>query len=317
MEEDLRTLAFTDSLTGVNNRRRFFELANKELERTKRNGRPFCFLTLDIDHFKTINDSHGHDQGDIVLTKLAACCLQELRCSDIFGRIGGEEFSAILIETDTETAQIVAERLRKRIAAESIQTDDARIAFTISIGLSHWQGNDDTIDSIMLLFRLILKNAFRHRLRALLTILGVAVALLAFGLLRTVLDAWNSGVAASSANRLVTRNAISMVTTQGQREMVLDAIGAGCAGYILRPYSEETFRKHVLRGCQVERVTEIEEQQIEDAREMVAAGNFDDAIEAFEEIISEQNMSPGPRMPRPTRLFCSTRKMATRPCLMM
>jgi len=149
MEEDLRTLAFTDSLTGVNNRRRFFELANKELERTKRNGRPFCFLTLDIDHFKTINDSHGHDQGDIVLTKLAACCLQELRCSDIFGRIGGEEFSAILIETDTETAQIVAERLRKRIAAESIQTDDARIAFTISIGLSHWQGNDDTIDSIM------------------------------------------------------------------------------------------------------------------------------------------------------------------------
>lgn len=84
---------------------------------------------------------------------------------------------------------------------------------------------------------------------------------------------------------------IVMVTSQSQRDKVLDAIALGCAGYILRPYSEETFGKHVLRGCQVERVTEIERQQIEDARDMVARGNFDDAIEAFEEIISEQNMA--------------------------
>ncbi|MGD9609563.1 MAG: tetratricopeptide repeat protein [Desulfovibrionaceae bacterium] len=84
---------------------------------------------------------------------------------------------------------------------------------------------------------------------------------------------------------------VVMVTTQSQRDKVLDAIAAGCAGYILRPYSEATFSKHVLRGCQVERVNEIEQQQLEDAREMVAMGNFDDAIEAFEEIISEQNMA--------------------------
>jgi tetratricopeptide (TPR) repeat protein len=84
---------------------------------------------------------------------------------------------------------------------------------------------------------------------------------------------------------------IVMVTAESQRDKVLDAIAVGCAGYILRPYSEETFAKHVLRACQVERVTEIERQQIEDAREMVAMGNFDDAIEAFEEIISEQNMA--------------------------
>ncbi|WP_300154887.1 response regulator [Solidesulfovibrio sp.] len=84
---------------------------------------------------------------------------------------------------------------------------------------------------------------------------------------------------------------VVMITAQSQRDKVLDAIAVGCAGYILRPYSEETFAKHVLRGCQVERVTEIERQQIEDAREMVAMGNFDDAIEAFEEIISEQNMA--------------------------
>ncbi|MEA4856226.1 response regulator [Solidesulfovibrio sp.] len=84
---------------------------------------------------------------------------------------------------------------------------------------------------------------------------------------------------------------VVMVTASSQRDKVLDAIAVGCAGYILRPYSEETFAKHVLRACQVERVTEIERQQIEDAREMVAMGNFDDAIEAFEEIISEQNMA--------------------------
>jgi tetratricopeptide (TPR) repeat protein len=89
----------------------------------------------------------------------------------------------------------------------------------------------------------------------------------------------------------LSRIPIIMVTTQSQRDKVLDAIAAGCAGYILRPYSEETFSKHVLRGCQVGRMAEIEEQQIEDAKEMVAAGNFDDAIEAFEEIISEQNMA--------------------------
>lgn len=84
---------------------------------------------------------------------------------------------------------------------------------------------------------------------------------------------------------------VVMVTSQSQRDKVLDAIAVGCAGYILRPYSEETFSKHVLRGCQVERVAEIERQQLEDAKEMLAAGNFDDAIEAFEEIITEQNMA--------------------------
>lgn len=84
---------------------------------------------------------------------------------------------------------------------------------------------------------------------------------------------------------------VVMVTAQSQRDKVLDAVAAGCAGYILRPYSAETFTKHVLRGCQVERVTEIEREQLEDAREMIAVGHFDDAIEAFEEIISEQNMA--------------------------
>ena len=97
--------------------------------------------------------------------------------------------------------------------------------------------------------------------------------------------------------RLVRRNMnlkntpIVMVTMESSRNKVLDAISAGCAGYIIRPYSSDTFHRHVVRASQVERMTEIEEQQIEDARELVDMGNFDDAIEAFEEIVSEQNMA--------------------------
>ena len=149
MEEELRTLAFTDSLTGVNNRRRFLELAQSEIERVKRTGRPFAFLSLDIDHFKNINDTHGHDQGDIVLQRLAAICLNTLRTNDVFGRLGGEEFGAILIETTGEAAVLVAERLRTIVAGESLTTAGGSITFTISIGVSLCQGSCDSIDSIM------------------------------------------------------------------------------------------------------------------------------------------------------------------------
>jgi tetratricopeptide (TPR) repeat protein len=84
---------------------------------------------------------------------------------------------------------------------------------------------------------------------------------------------------------------VVMVTSDGRRNRVLDAIAAGCAGYILRPYSVDTFKRHVLRACQAERMTEVEELQVKEAREMVSLGNYDDAIEAFEEIVSEQNQA--------------------------
>ncbi|MBF0480233.1 MAG: tetratricopeptide repeat protein [Desulfovibrionaceae bacterium] len=84
---------------------------------------------------------------------------------------------------------------------------------------------------------------------------------------------------------------VVMVTSDGRRHHVLDAIAAGCAGYILRPYSPDTFKRHVLRACQAERMTEIEELHVKEAREMVSLGNYDDAIEAFEEIVSEQNQA--------------------------
>jgi diguanylate cyclase (GGDEF)-like protein/PAS domain S-box-containing protein len=149
MEEELRTLAFTDPLTGVNNRRRFLELAHGELARVQRTDRPFSFLILDIDFFKDVNDTFGHDQGDRVLKGLAAICLRELRTTDIFGRLGGEEFGAVLIETSPAVARAVAERLRSSVAAASIDSEGRPIAITISIGLASQRGSDETFHNIM------------------------------------------------------------------------------------------------------------------------------------------------------------------------
>jgi diguanylate cyclase (GGDEF)-like protein/PAS domain S-box-containing protein len=149
MEEELRLLAFTDSLTGVNNRRRFLDLARNELSRVARNARPYCFLILDIDHFKDVNDTYGHEYGDHVLKKLAAVCLRELRGTDIFGRIGGEEFAAVLIETAPAKAMEVAERLRESVANEPVERNGQSIPITISIGIGFRRDADDTFHAIM------------------------------------------------------------------------------------------------------------------------------------------------------------------------
>lgn len=149
MEEELRTLAFTDSLTGVNNRRRLLELANGELARVQRNGRPFAFLIMDIDYFKDVNDTFGHDQGDRVLKGLTEVCLRELRATDIFGRLGGEEFGAVLIETPPDEALAVAERLRASVAAASIDDNGQPMTITISIGVAFCRDSDDNFHNIM------------------------------------------------------------------------------------------------------------------------------------------------------------------------
>jgi diguanylate cyclase (GGDEF)-like protein/PAS domain S-box-containing protein len=149
MEEELRTLAFTDSLTGVNNRRRFLDLARAELSRARRHGRPFSFFILDIDFFKDINDTYGHDQGDLVLVRLTATCLGALRDIDVFGRLGGEEFGAILVETDLEQATVIAERLRAAVAENAIDMHGSRVTITVSIGVSMWREDDDAFGDLM------------------------------------------------------------------------------------------------------------------------------------------------------------------------
>lgn len=147
MEREIKEMATTDALTGVNNRRQFFLLAEQELIRTKRYEQPLTVLMLDIDYFKTINDTYGHQTGDIVLKELADTAIATLRETDIFGRIGGEEFAAVLPETDNHDAQLVAERLREALATLAVRSGNDSVSFTVSIGISEVDKTDTAIET--------------------------------------------------------------------------------------------------------------------------------------------------------------------------
>jgi diguanylate cyclase (GGDEF)-like protein len=129
-------LAITDSLTGLNNRRHLIEYAEKELLRAHRLNYPISLIMLDIDHFKVINDSHGHLVGDQILIQLAALMKNTIRELDLLGRYGGEEFIIILPHTNQETAISVAERLRILVSKEAFETDAGVLEITISLGVS-------------------------------------------------------------------------------------------------------------------------------------------------------------------------------------
>ena len=149
MIEQLGTLASTDPLTGAANRRTFFERARAELDRVRRYDGTLAMLMIDIDHFKDINDTHGHDAGDHVLKELVECCRKTLRTSDIFARIGGEEFAAVLVQTDAKAARLTAERLRQAIASLKVDTARTVISFTVSVGLALLPSKDATVESVL------------------------------------------------------------------------------------------------------------------------------------------------------------------------
>jgi diguanylate cyclase (GGDEF)-like protein len=140
--EELRLISITDGLTGLHNRRHVLgELGelDREISRHRRTGAPLSILLMDIDHFKTINDTAGHLAGDAVLVAVAACLKAQLRSCDLAARYGGEEFLAVLPETDAEGARLAAERIRSAIAAMPLAAlDDRRI--TISIGCGSFPG---------------------------------------------------------------------------------------------------------------------------------------------------------------------------------
>lgn len=149
MEENLLRLATTDSLTGAHNRRSFMERAEYEMERSKRYASPLTVLSLDIDHFKHINDRYGHHAGDEVLKALVILCKATLRNTDVFGRLGGEEFSALLTETDIYAGELSAERVRKAVEEMEVVVGDDVITLTVSIGLYEYDNCDDSLDEIM------------------------------------------------------------------------------------------------------------------------------------------------------------------------
>ena len=120
--QTLLHLANTDALTGVLSRRALFERLSEELARSRRFGRHLAVLMVDIDHFKRVNDNHGHQMGDLVLKSVAGAFFATLRLNDRVGRYGGEEFLAILPEIGAADAFAVAERLRGAIAQLAVQT---------------------------------------------------------------------------------------------------------------------------------------------------------------------------------------------------
>jgi diguanylate cyclase (GGDEF)-like protein/PAS domain S-box-containing protein len=135
-ERKLEALARTDPLTGASNRRHFREQAELELARAQRHGRPLSVLLMDLDHFKAINDTRGHQAGDEVLRRVAAEAQRLLRGTDLFGRYGGEEFVAVVSEGGVEQAGAAAERIRGVIADGPWRLDGREVAVTVSIGVA-------------------------------------------------------------------------------------------------------------------------------------------------------------------------------------
>lgn len=141
--EKLTLMAHTDPLTGINNRGHFMELLGLEIERAKRYGQIFSVLMLDLDHFKSVNDSRGHAAGDEALHTLCRTLQASgLRPSDFFGRIGGEEFAVTFPETDSEGAATVAERVRRNLENTAVIHDNSKFFITASFGVSGYKDGD-------------------------------------------------------------------------------------------------------------------------------------------------------------------------------
>lgn len=136
-------LARTDTLTGVDNRRSFIDTAEEEFIRSRRFNHPMSVLMIDIDQFKHINDTHNHAAGDEVLKSFAMTICCALRKVDHFGRIGGDEFSAILIETSIGQAMDTAERIRRIVESGEVQFGDKTIRITASLGIAEIESGDD------------------------------------------------------------------------------------------------------------------------------------------------------------------------------
>lgn len=150
LEQELLQQARTDDLTGALNRRHFQYLAQLELDRVRREGSHCSLIVLDLDHFKRINDTHGHAAGDEALKAFAGVCVQSMRSTDILARTGGEEFAALLPNTNPTEAHVIAERIRLAVESSSVTLKDGRtLAFTVSIGVAALYPTDRSPDGPM------------------------------------------------------------------------------------------------------------------------------------------------------------------------
>lgn len=143
-EEELRRLVSTDSLTGLSSRRTFMEQARDMFDQVRRKRGELSLLIMDLDHFKQVNDTHGHAAGDEALVGFAKICRRVLRDSDLIGRTGGEEFAVMLPDVGPDQAARIAEKLRSSIADSIVPTDAGAVRLTLSIGVAGLrQGEQD------------------------------------------------------------------------------------------------------------------------------------------------------------------------------
>lgn len=136
LEEQLRMVAERDALTGLNSRSHFMKRAKALLQSSRLENVPFCLLMIDVDHFKSINDTWGHSHGDWVLTKISEVCALSLRPNDVIGRFGGEEFVVALPDTGLDDALIVAERLRTKVAELPLKEEMGELSLSVTIGIA-------------------------------------------------------------------------------------------------------------------------------------------------------------------------------------
>ncbi|HLU67037.1 MAG TPA: GGDEF domain-containing protein, partial [Kofleriaceae bacterium] len=134
--EEIYRMTIVDGLTGAHNKRYFLEFLEREMARCSRYGRPLSLLMFDIDHFKKINDTHGHLTGDYVLKELARRLLGRIRKEELLARYGGEEFAVVLPETNHDNAMQFAEMLRRMIGGEMFEYEGDRFPVTISVGVA-------------------------------------------------------------------------------------------------------------------------------------------------------------------------------------
>jgi len=169
LESELTRLATIDPLTAAANRRHFLAQAEQEMERASRYRRALSVVMIDIDHFKDVNDGHGHAAGDAVLTAVASVCRELLRDVDCFGRVGGEEFALVLPETTLAGAVEAAERLRRAIAEAVVPFGGVDLAVTASLGVAERRDGEAEFDRLLARADLALyraKAAGRNRVEA-------------------------------------------------------------------------------------------------------------------------------------------------------
>lgn len=144
--QTLEHAALTDALTGMQNRRYFDDALKEYLEEFARIGKPIGMMIIDLDHFKQINDTHGHDVGDEVLRAVADCLKDMTRYHDVVARLGGEEFAVVAPNMDSDMMIRLAERIRKAIAGMTILSGNVRIRVTASVGLAVWDRKESAED---------------------------------------------------------------------------------------------------------------------------------------------------------------------------